>query len=210
METVGQRIKSLRKKHKKTQADVGKFCGVSDVTVGYWEKDINEPKSESLILLAKFFNVGVNYILYGSQNNTQEIKSSTVQSIPLLSTIQAGAFTEHISHKNIFDVEKWIDTTLSISSESFALKVVGDSMHNPNGQPSIPEGSLIIVDTKTPPENGKIVVARLDGTDDVTVKKLVIDGPNTYLVPLNPMYRSIPINGNCIIVGVVKGVQFEL
>jgi SOS-response transcriptional repressor LexA len=58
--------------------------------------------------------------------------------------------------------------------------------------------------------NGKIVVARLDGTNEATVKKLVIDGHQKFLVPLNPRYPNIPINGNCIIIGVVKGVQYEI
>ena len=48
METVGQRIKSLRKITKTSQKDLGKFCGVSDVAVGYWEKDLNLPSGEAL------------------------------------------------------------------------------------------------------------------------------------------------------------------
>ncbi|WP_280632777.1 LexA family transcriptional regulator, partial [Salmonella enterica] len=60
------------------------------------------------------------------------------------------------------------------------------------------------------PRHGKIVIARLDGTNEATVKKLVIDGPQKFLVPLNPRYPNIPINGNCLIIGVVKGVQYEL
>ncbi|MCO6547914.1 MAG: helix-turn-helix domain-containing protein [Gilliamella sp.] len=208
METIGQRIKKLRKDNKKTQLEVGKFCNVSDVTVGFWERDVNEPKGRALQLLAKLFNVDVNYILYGSLYNIAPVKSSTVQSVPLLSTVQAGNFTEHIIPDS--EIDKWIDTTFSISSESFALKVVGDSMLNPFGNPSIPEGSIIIVDTQKSADNGKIVVARIEGTNEVTVKKLVIDGPNKYLMPLNPQYKSIPISNTCLIIGVVKGVQIEL
>ena len=37
METVGQRIKALRRVTKTSQKELGKFCGVSDVAVGYWE-----------------------------------------------------------------------------------------------------------------------------------------------------------------------------
>jgi SOS-response transcriptional repressor LexA len=45
---------------------------------------------------------------------------------------------------------------------------------------------------------------------EATIKKLMIDGPNKYLMPLNPDYRPIKINGNCTIVGVVKKVEFDL
>ena len=61
METVGQRIKSLRKITKTSQKDLGKFCGVSDVAVGYWEKDLNLPSGEALSKLAKFFNTSTYF-----------------------------------------------------------------------------------------------------------------------------------------------------
>ncbi|MOA02614.1 putative HTH-type transcriptional regulator [compost metagenome] len=83
-------------------------------------------------------------------------------------------------------------------------------MTNPSGLPTIPQGATVIVDPDAEPVNGKIVVARLDGTNEATVKKLVIDGPHKFLVPLNPRYPNIPINGNCTIIGVVKGVQYEV
>ncbi|ECK7328653.1 helix-turn-helix domain-containing protein, partial [Salmonella enterica subsp. enterica] len=54
METVGQRIKALRRITKTSQKELGKFCGVSDVAVGYWEKDVNVPSGESLAKLAKY------------------------------------------------------------------------------------------------------------------------------------------------------------
>lgn len=210
METIGQRLRALRKLNKKTQEQVGDYCGVSSVSVGYWENDVNDPKSESLQLLAKFFNVTTNYILYGDDSKIEPIMPSNIKRLPLLSSIQAGSFTEHTQYKTTNETEDWIDTTYNVSSLAFALKVVGSSMLNPFGIPSIPEGAIIIVDPQVTPENGSIVVARLDGSEDATVKKLVIDGPEKYLMPLNPQYSSIKINGNCIIIGVVKGVQYTI
>ncbi len=67
METVGQRIKALRRVTGTSQKELGKFCGVSDVAVGYWEKDINTPGGEALSKLAKFFNTSIDYILYGAE-----------------------------------------------------------------------------------------------------------------------------------------------
>ena len=48
METIGVRIKKLRKEKKLTQGKLGDLVGVSDVTIGFWEKDVNEPKYENL------------------------------------------------------------------------------------------------------------------------------------------------------------------
>ncbi|HDU2896299.1 LexA family transcriptional regulator [Klebsiella oxytoca] len=208
METVGQRIKSLRKITKTSQKELGKFCGVSDVAVGYWEKDLNLPSGEALSKLAKFFNTSIDYILYGTEFEGRLI--TNMRKVPVLSWVQAGFFTESKPSEILNDADRWVETSLRISDNSFALEVKGDSMTNPNGLPTIPEGATVIVDPDAEAMHGKIVVARVDGTNEATVKKLVIDGPQKFLVPLNPRYPNIPINGNCVIIGVVKGVQYEL
>ncbi|CAH5275465.1 LexA family protein [Klebsiella michiganensis] len=208
METVGQRIKSLRKITKTSQKDLGKFCGVSDVAVGYWEKDLNLPSGEALSKLAKFFNTSIDYILYGTEFEGRLI--TNMRKVPVLSWVQAGSFTETKPSEIFNDADKWVETSLRIGDNSFALEVKGDSMTNPYGLPTIPEGATVIIDPDGEALHGKIVVARIDGTNEATVKKLVIDGPQKFLVPLNPRYPNIPINGNCVIIGVVKGVQYEL
>lgn len=210
MDTVGSRIKRLRKTTKTTQNDLGKYCGVSGVAVGYWEKDLNLPNGDALIRLAKYFNTTEAYILYGIPSKQANAVVTTMKRLPILSYAQAGKFTESIPAEIYDEAIDYIETSMKVSPGSFALIVRGDSMTNPAGMPSIPEGVKVIVDPSEEPVHGKIVVARLDGTSEVTVKKLVFDGPNKYLSPLNPRYDNIPINGNCEIVGVVKGVQYEL
>ncbi|KFK95050.1 MULTISPECIES: LexA family transcriptional regulator [unclassified Serratia (in: enterobacteria)] len=208
METVGQRIRALRRVTKTSQKELGKFCGVSDVAVGYWEKDINSPGGESLAKLAKFFNTSINYILYGTEFEGNLI--TKMRKVPVISWVQAGRFTETNSVEWSNDTDLWIETSLKTGDNSFALVVKGDSMTNPHGIPTIPEGAIVIVDPDVEPVHGKIVVARVDGTSEATIKKLVIDGSQKFLVPLNPRYPNISINGNCLIIGVVKGVQYEL
>ncbi|MCV2510182.1 LexA family transcriptional regulator [Leclercia pneumoniae] len=208
METVGQRIKALRRVTRTSQKELGKFCGVSDVAVGYWERDVNTPNGESLVKLAKFFNTSIDYILYGTEFEGTLI--TKMRRVPVISWVQAGQFTECKTADLFSDVDKWVETSLRIGDNSFALEVKGDSMTNPNGLPTIPEGATVIVDPDVEPHHGKIVVARIDGTNEATVKKLVIDGPQKFLIPLNPRYPNIPINGNCLIIGVVKGVQYEI
>ncbi len=210
MDTVGSRIKKLRKTTKTTQNELGKYCGVSGVAVGYWEKDLNLPNGDALIKLAQFFNTTESYILYGISSKENISVITTMRKLPVLSYVQAGKFTEYLATEIYDETLEYLETSLKVSPSSFALTVRGDSMTNPSGMPSIPEGAKVIVDPVAEVISGKIVVARLTGSDEVTIKKLIIDGPNKYLSPLNPRYPNIPINGNCEIVGVVKGVQYEL
>ena len=144
--------------------------------------------------------------IHANTEPAPEIKGS----VPLISWVQAGAWTEVIDNFHLGDAEKWIDTTANVSSQSFALRIKGDSMTNPHGTPSLPEGSMVIVDPHSHCDNGNIVVARLEDSMEATIKKLVIDGGQRYLKPLNPAYPTIPINGNCHIIGRAVRVELDL
>ena len=54
------RIKQLRLERHKTQKEVGKAIGLSDRAIAHYEKGIREPKLETWIKLADFFNVPVS------------------------------------------------------------------------------------------------------------------------------------------------------
>ncbi|ENP8180881.1 LexA family protein [Vibrio cholerae] len=130
--------------------------------------------------------------------------------VPLISEVQAGNWSA-IEAKSFIDEDtEWQITASNVSEDAFALRVSGNSMTNPFGSPSIPAGSIVIVEPCHSPENGKIVVATLNDSPEATIKKLEIDGPHRFLVPLNPKYDPIPINGNCRIVGYVKQVIMDL
>jgi len=127
--------------------------------------------------------------------------------VPLINYIQAGHWSEIKDH---FEPLEWIDTTLKASINTFALRVIGDSMTNPFGAPSIPEGFIVIIDPEIQAKHGSIVVARLENSNEAMIKQLIIDGPHRYLKPLNPNYRTIEITENCVICGVARKVEYDL
>ena len=121
--------------------------------------------------------------------------------VPVISYVQAGEWTEAYDRLAIGD-EEWEPAPASLGPHAFWLKVVGDSMTSLNGL-SIPEGHLILVDPDVPAENGSLVVAKLENSDEVTFKKLIKDAGQKYLKPLNPNYKMVDIDSECQIVGVV-------
>lgn len=216
---MNERIRARRKELKLTQSVLGKLVGVNRVTVTGWESGDYSPGGSNLQALSSALKCNPQWLINGSGELESDVPSVVptdvfgVKHIPVLTWVQAGEWTDSGVAITKNDVSEWIYTTASLSDEGFALRVRGDSMTNPNGAPSIPEGSLVIVDPDfgSPYEvNGKIVVARLDGSAEATLKKFVIDGPMKYLVPLNPSYRALEVNGNCRIVGVVKQVVTDL
>ena len=65
METLGVRLKQLRKENKITQQQLADAIGVSKTSVIYWEKDENMPKHESLMALAKILKTTPQWLFDG-------------------------------------------------------------------------------------------------------------------------------------------------
>lgn len=134
-----------------------------------------------------------------------------IERLPVINWIQAGNWTEIIDQHDPGDTtEEWRPTTVKVSKNAYAIRIEGDSMINPNGYPSLPPGAIVIVEPHRQPRNGDIVIARLENSMEATIKKLVVDGQQKFLKPLNPQYPIIEINGNCSICGVAIKVEMDL
>ncbi|EOM9951689.1 LexA family protein [Escherichia coli] len=205
------RIRSRRVQLDMTQLTLAKKLGVSRVSVTKWENGTTKPDGENLHQLAGVLQVTPEWILYGKGDaDVDDIKLVSFlkppTAVPIISAVQAGLWTETYASSRLTDVIAWTQTTANVSDEVFGLVVRGESMTNPHGLPSIPEGSIVIVEPhfgQIDDLYGKIVVATLEGSTEATVKKLVWDSPFAYLMPLNPAFKPIQIDGNCRIVGKV-------
>ncbi|WP_263752602.1 LexA family protein [Kosakonia cowanii] len=189
MGTLGTRLRTLRKQRKLTQGQLGKALGVSDVTVGYWERDLNVPGGKSLTKLAKYLGVSEGFLLYGQEDESNVgIAPPTAQQIPIISYVQAGAWSPECDARNLEGTVDYILTSEFYSYSTFALKVKGKSM-----EPDFIEGDVIIVDPELNPGPGDYVVAK-NGSDEATFKKyrargIGENGEEIFeLVPLNEDY----------------------
>lgn len=57
------RFKILRTTYKSTQSEIAEFMDVSVQAVYQWERGLNIPNVETIIKLAGFFDVSVDYLL---------------------------------------------------------------------------------------------------------------------------------------------------
>lgn len=111
--------------------------------------------------------------------------------IPLINYVQAGLLTEVVDIYHVGDAAEWLLTDRDLSSDAFALEIVGPSM-----LPEFREGDRVIIDPAVKPQPGDYVVAK-NGEDEATFKKYRPRGVNERgnevfeLVPLNEDYASI-------------------
>lgn len=189
-------------------------CNVTPKASNKWLNAESIPRHEKAITLAGIVKMPVEELLYGKPTISEAIEKANVSSIaiselrkaPLISSVQAGDWEEAIDNYHPGDGEDEFLITVPASKNSFWLKVVGDSMTSPQGL-SVPEGYMILVDPDEHAENGKLVVAKLLNSNEVTFKQLIRDAGTTYLKPLNSSYRTIEINEKCKIIGVVKEIR---
>jgi repressor LexA len=122
--------------------------------------------------------------------------------IPLIGRVAAGS--PILSEQN---VERYIPVPRALiktEGRYFALKVRGDSMINAG----IHEDDLLVVNSTNRAKNKDIVVALID--DEVTVKRLILEGEQPYLKAENPSYQDIYPQGEWSIQGKVVGLIREI
>lgn len=62
MTKFAERLKELRNDNKLSQNSLAKQLGISQATINKWEKCIIVPTLDSAVIVAKFFNVSVDYL----------------------------------------------------------------------------------------------------------------------------------------------------
>lgn len=122
--------------------------------------------------------------------------------VPLISWVQAGAWSEVVDEYHPDDADEWVTTYRHVSENTFALRVAGDSM-----EPEFTDGETIIVDPAVQADHKKFIIAKIEDNGEngeATFKQIIKDGSSIYLKPLNPRYPIIDMTGRKFrIVGVV-------
>ena len=60
---IGEKIKKLREEKNITQKELSYHVNTSKESISQYERGVQSPKPETLIMLANYFNVSIDYIL---------------------------------------------------------------------------------------------------------------------------------------------------
>ncbi|MCU4639321.1 LexA family protein [Acinetobacter courvalinii] len=215
METLGNRLKSLRKSKKLTQQQIADAIGVSKTSVIYWEKDENLPKHDSLMNLSQILGVTSDYLLHGKDDNLLEKNISSSfpivgRLIPVISWVQAGTWTTVDFVPVGTQFKEWLPPNPKCGKNGYGLNVVGESM-----APDFRPGDKIYInpdfqisDLKT----GDLVIVACEGEDEATFKKLIVESNGMYLEPLNPKWHEkiMELREGCKLIGKVVGLYRDV
>lgn len=184
-------VSRLLSKNKKTRQNIGSALARKiEAKVGLEENWLDVPHRElSARQELGHYNVTAGPALY--------------HTVPLISWVQAGKWKDVVDNLQPGQGEQWIHTTARVGPHAYALRIVGDSMTNPAGAPSFPDGTIIIVDPDRAADPGKFVVVRQRDSEECTFKQLVRDAGHLYLKPLNPRYPLLEMAQDAVICGVL-------
>lgn len=190
---IGKRIQRLMALKKVGTKAMAAYCEVTPGAVSNWFSSGRISK-EKLAKAAELLEVSTDSLISGDfEINASNVANASVgvTRIPLISYVQAGAWTEVIDNFQPGDADEWLMTDLKMSVHAFALEIKGLSM-----LPDFNPGDRVIIDPDVSPQPGDFVVAK-NGGNEATFKKYrprgaAGDGSVIFeLVPLNEDFPSI-------------------
>jgi SOS-response transcriptional repressor LexA len=211
---IGQIIRSARKAKKLSLEELAHRIGSDSGNLSRFERGLQSTTPEKLKLLMATLDIKLtaqqqmDTVLYSDPNNVmgtyQPMRETRL--FPLISWEEVGRFTE--MPVKIGSSHRMIESTENAGHGSFWLAVSGHSM-TCQGNPSFPEGSLILVKPDGDIVNGKYYVVELLDSGDKTFKQYVEDAGYRYLRPLNDRYRTIEMDKNCRFIGRVVDAKMS-
>lgn len=184
-----------------SEAELARRAGVKQPTLHrIIAGESKDPKNENLEPIARYYQLTVSQ-LRGEAPIAGESASlgfnvepaPDVRAVPLISWVQAGRTEPVEDPYPPGEGEKPIYTSKRVGPRAFALRIRGDSMENPAGRPTFPDGCIIVVDPDRQANIGSFVVVRMQNNSEATFKQLVEDAGLRFLKPLNPRYPMIPL-----------------
>lgn len=205
---IGRRIREGRKAKGLTQGDLAELAGwAGQSRISMYERGEREPEMADLRALRQHIEFDFADVIHAGVANTG-VGPDRGGRVPLISWVQAGAFATVVDNLHPGDAEEWIETTVPVHQHTYALRVYGDWMTNPAGDPTFPEGSIIVVEPdaigSAAEMVGRFVIVKRNGDGEATFKQLVKDGGELFLRPLNPQYPMLKLRETDQICGVVR------
>lgn len=216
LDTFGKRLAHARKTRKLTQREVAKKAGIEQGTLSGLETE-KSPSTASAVPLARALRVRIEWLIDGEGDMDLDAYIPTVDTstsitqfdenvapvpkrkrIPIISWVQAGAWTESNVTDELTEHDKWMEYTGKWKPCLYALEIVGDSMISDDPVYNFAEGGLIVCDPEQTPTSGQFCIAKNILTQQTTFKRFDSDGFNSFLTALNKEYPRIHIDNDNI------------
>ena len=188
---------------------LAEMLGVSYSSVTGWVNGESYPRIDRIEAMAKIFKVNKSDLV--EKRGVEEKRIETIVE-PIYKTVQIPVLS-HIACGEPLLIEEnateYVTEPINQlpNGKCFYLRVQGDSM-----MPTIPDRSLVLVRSQPEVENDEIAAVVLLDTNEATLKRVKYVSGQILLMPDNPKYEPIVLNGNrpAKIVGKAVRITIEL
>ena len=211
---LGNQIKHYRRKAGLTLEALSEISGVDVGTISALEvRDSSRSKYATALATALGLSVeqieqeGADFPVNPGAHNT--LPGPDVHGpYPVLSTVQAGRWTEICGQFQREDAQEWRPSARRLGPNGYMLRVAGQSMYAPGQAYSFPEGMILHVNPDAAPVPGQFVVVRRADSDEATFKRYVLIDGRPFLEAINPDWpkelKYLPLQPDDVWCGVVK------
>lgn len=147
-----------------------------------------------------------------TEANTEDTRQGNHRKYPLISFVQAGNWSEVNDPYQPGDADQWYECVKDLGENAYVLRVKGESMTNPSGVPSFPNGILIFVRPDTNVNPGDFVITKREAENAATFKQYKMVDGEPYLFAINPSWPNpyIKLKEGDRICGKVEFAGFSL
>lgn len=178
------RMHELRTEKGISMKEAAARLGMPYTTYVNYEKGTREPNSETLILLAEFYDTSIDYLVGKSSNPKPAAIPPGFEPLPPMDQVP---LVGRIACGQPITAEENLEGYVSVPAAwhaTFTLQCRGDSM-----EPTIHDGDLVAIRKDIQVENGQIAAVRIG--DEATLKHLYLHNDYIELRPENPSFSSI-------------------
>lgn len=165
-----------------------KMCqdlNISYTTLATWLQGKSYPRIDRIELMANYFHISKSDLVEKRlPDNMTEHDSKNVVRIPVIGTIACGDPID--ADENIEEYRMEYFPGGVPSGKLIDLRCKGDSM-----EPTIPNGSIVVVRLQPEVENGEIAAVLVDGDTRATLKRVKYADDKVVLWPENQKYDPI-------------------
>lgn len=204
MSTFADRLAKAMAKNNFNQSDLARRAGIKPQAIQYLLDPKNNARgSKYTTSIALACDVSGIWLANGTGGMDLERQIATKLhqniehgpeirgEIPVISWVQAGQWNFAEAPIDPREAEDWYACPVKHSTNTYALRVRGDSMTAMHGR-SYPDGTIIFVDPeRRTPSNGDRIIAKLEHSSEVTFKLFAEDAGRVFLRPINSAYPPI-------------------
>lgn len=199
---MSKNIKKNLKKMGKSQTDLAKDLNLPEMTVSNWVNAKTYPRVDKIQMMADYFGLQYRSDLTEDKPDNIYPATSELVKVPILGNIACG---DPLYVAENFSGYRYEAADMLPSGNNFYLKAKGNSM-----EPTIPNGSLVLIREQSEVENGEIAAVLVNGDTEATLKRVKKQNGVVILMPDNPNYEPIVVSKSYPARIIGKAIRFTV